>query len=112
MATDQAYALNISIDDIKTKTVERLISPLVHLVSHIPLIIQSSKIIQMTSLHANMQPISGAPTRDPKEVLARLRDNLNGFISTGQQIIQNHPFGTEKVIAQLHGALNDVAIAG
>jgi len=65
----------------------------------------------MTSLHANMQPI-GAPTRDSKEVLARLRDNLNGFISTGQQIIQNHPFATEKVIAQLHTALNDVAIAG
>jgi hypothetical protein len=87
MATDPAYVLNINIDDIKTKTVERLISPLVHLVSHIPLIIHSSKIVQMTSLHANMQPICGAPTRDPKEVLARLRNNLNGFISTGQQII-------------------------
>ena len=30
--SDPAYMLNINIDDIKTKTVERLISPLIHLV--------------------------------------------------------------------------------
>jgi hypothetical protein len=59
-----------------------------------------------------MQPLGGAPTRDGNEILARLRERLNGFILNGQQIIQNQIFGTEKVIAQLRNALNDVAISG
>nr|CAD2199596.1 unnamed protein product [Meloidogyne enterolobii] len=95
---ETAYSLNFNIDDVKTKTVERLISPLIHLI---------------TSLHANMQPLSGA-TRDGKEVMKRLKERLDSFIMTGQQTVQiktQFP-GAEKIFAQLNDALNDVALAG
>ena len=59
-----------------------------------------------------MQPL-GAASRDGNEVLARLRQHLNDFLMVGQKILQqNHPAGTENVLAQLNEALGGVAIAG
>jgi ribosomal protein S15P/S13E len=96
--TESTYSFNFNIDDVKTRTVERLISPLIHL---------------LTSLHANMQPLDGT-SREGNEVLKRLRERLDNFIMTGQQVLQiKLQFtGAEKIFAQLTDALNDASLAG
>ncbi|KAL7073233.1 hypothetical protein ACQ4LE_007132 [Meloidogyne hapla] len=110
---EAAYSLNFNIDDVKTKTVERLISPLIHLVTLFNSFNLVNGLFKITSLHANMQPLSGA-TRDGKEVMKRLKERLDSFIMTGQQAVQTKIqfAGAEKIFAQLNDALNDVALAG
>jgi hypothetical protein len=58
-----------------------------------------------------MQPLGGH-SLDGNQTLALLRERLDGFIVTGQKIIQNYPHCGQKVLEQLTSALNDVAMAG
>uniref|UniRef100_A0A915D7P2 Uncharacterized protein n=1 Tax=Ditylenchus dipsaci TaxID=166011 RepID=A0A915D7P2_9BILA len=79
-----------------TKTVERLIAPLVHLV---------------TSLHSDYCP-QGESSRDGHAVLLRVKQTLEHFLGTGLEIIRNYPLAVGKALEQLNGALNNVRVTG
>ncbi|KAI3422107.1 hypothetical protein GPALN_012640 [Globodera pallida] len=92
-SSEVTYSLNFDIDEVKTKSVERLIAPLIHLI---------------TSLHANRCPPSINSAADRNQVLARVKDRLDGFIASGVQIIQQHPLASGKVLEKLKEALDSV----
>ena len=96
MNSEVFYSLEADIDKIKTKTVERLIAPLVHLV---------------TSLHSDYCP-QGKSNQNSTEVLLRVQETLDHFLNTGLAIIQNYPLAVGKALDQLNNALNNVRITG
>ncbi|KAI1719528.1 vinculin family domain-containing protein [Ditylenchus destructor] len=90
------YTLDADIDKIKTKTVERLISPLVYLV---------------TNLRAEFYPPSQS-NHDGNTVLLHVKQTLENFLAIGEGIIRNYPLAVGKALDELNGALSNVQISG
>lgn len=113
MNSEVFYSLESDIDKIKTRTVERLIAPLVHLVS---LFLdcfskQTCKKFKVTSLHADYCS-QGKSNQNSTEVLLRVKETLEHFINTGNAIIHNHPKAIGKALDQLISALTKVKNTG
>ncbi|KAL3101300.1 hypothetical protein niasHT_028056 [Heterodera trifolii] len=96
-SSEVTYSLNFDIDEVKTKSVERLIAPMIHLI---------------TSLHANRCPSAVNSAVDRNNVISRVKERLDGFIASGTQIIQQHPLANGKVLKKLKEALDAVASSG
>lgn len=56
--------------------------------------------------------VSNQSNRDGKEILLKLEEALEHFLSVGSQIIKNYPLAIGRAFDQLNGALNDIRVIG
>jgi catenin alpha len=95
METHYEPNLGNILSSVRTKTVERLLTPLIHLV---------------TTFNENYQPRGGGP-HDGETVLRRVAKALNDFWTIGGRAI-NDPLAVGKPREQLKNALTNVKIKG
>lgn len=68
---------------------------------------------QVTELHANRLPrLDEIGNKDNNQVLLRLQETLEQFLTIGHNIIKNYPLAVGSVFEQLNSALESVRING